>query len=114
MNHNPALINNRYRVVRELGKGGFGATFLVEDTQLPSGKRFVLKELMPIEHDPQTYTLVKQRFEREAVILEELGGLTTQIPSLAYMPILRSRGSFIWCRSMWKGRRSPRRSWLRV
>ena len=82
MNHNPALINNRYRVVRELGKGGFGATFLVEDTQLPSGKRFVLKELMPIEHDPQTYTLVKQRFEREAVILEELGGLTTQIPSL--------------------------------
>ena len=82
MNHNPALINNRYRVVRELGKGGFGATFLVEDTQLPSGKRCVLKELTPIEHDPQTYTLVKQRFEREAVILEELGGLTTQIPSL--------------------------------
>ena len=35
------LVNNRYRVVRELGKGGFGATFLVEDTQLPSGKRFV-------------------------------------------------------------------------
>jgi serine/threonine protein kinase, bacterial len=76
------LINNRYRILRELGKGGFGATFLVEDTQLPSGKRFVLKELMPIEHDAQTYTLVKQRFEREAVILEELGGLTTQIPSL--------------------------------
>ena len=40
MNHNPALINNRYRVVRELGKGGFGATSLVEDTQLPSGKRW--------------------------------------------------------------------------
>lgn len=55
---------------------------MVEDTQLPSGKRFVLKELTPIEHDPQTYDLVKQRFEREAVILEELGGLTTQIPSL--------------------------------
>ena len=82
MNQDSGLINNRYRVVRELGKGGFGATFLVEDTQLPSGKRFVLKELTPIEHDPQTYTLVKQRFEREAVILEELGGLTTQIPSL--------------------------------
>ena len=82
MSHDSGLINNRYRVVRELGKGGFGATFLVEDTQLPSGKRFVLKELTPIEHDPQTYTLVKQRFEREAVILEELGGLTMQIPSL--------------------------------
>ena len=82
------MINNRYRVVRELGRGGFGATFLVEDTQLPSGKRFVLEELTPIEHDAQTYDLVKQRFEREAVILEELGGLTTQIPSLhAYFAI---------------------------
>ena len=52
-----ALVNNRYRVVRELGKGGFGATFLVEDTQLPSGKRCVLKELMPIELDAQTYEI---------------------------------------------------------
>ena len=76
------LVNNRYRVVRELGKGGFGATFLVEDTQLPSGKRCVLKELMPIENNEETYTLIKQRFEREAVILEELGNVSLQIPSL--------------------------------
>ena len=76
------LVSNRYRVVRELGKGGFGATSLVEDTQLPSGRRCVLKELMPVENSPETYTLVKQRFEREAVILEELGNLTLQIPSL--------------------------------
>ncbi len=76
------LINNRYRVVRELGKGGFGATFLVEDTQLPSGKRCVLKELMPIENNEETYTLIKQRFEREAVILEELGNVSLQIPTL--------------------------------
>ena len=60
----------------------------MKDTQLPSGKRFVLEELTLIEHDAQTYDLVKQRFEREAVILEELGGLTTQIPSLhAYFAI---------------------------
>ena len=76
------LVNNRYRVVRELGKGGFGATFLVEDTQLPSGKRCVLKELMPIENNEETYTLIKQRFEREAVILEELGNVSLQIPTL--------------------------------
>ena len=88
MDASSTLINNRYRVVRELGRGRFGATFLVEDTQLPSGKRSVLKELTPIEHDAQTYDLVKQRFERESVILEELGGLTTQIPSLyAYFAI---------------------------
>ena len=76
------LVNNRYRVVRELGKGGFGATFLVKDTQLPSGKRCVLKELMPIENNEETYTLIKQRFEREAVILEELGNVSLQIPTL--------------------------------
>ena len=76
------LVSNRYRVVRELGKGGFGATSLVEDTQLPSGRRCVLKELLPVENSTEIYTLVKQRFEREAVILEELGNLTLQIPSL--------------------------------
>jgi serine/threonine protein kinase, bacterial len=76
------LVNNRYRVVRDLGQGGFGATFLVEDTQLPSGKRCVLKELTPIDNNEETYTLIKQRFEREAVILEELGNVSLQIPSL--------------------------------
>ena len=76
------LVSNRYRVVRELGRGGFGMTSLVEDTQLPSGRRCVLKELLPIESSPEIYNLVKQRFEREAVLLEELGNLTVQIPSL--------------------------------
>jgi serine/threonine protein kinase, bacterial len=76
------LVSNRYRVVRELGKGGFGATFLVEDTQLPSGKRCVLKELLPIVDSEETCALIQQRFEREAVILEELGNVSPQIPSL--------------------------------
>ena len=76
------LVSNRYRVVRELRRGGFGTTSLVEDTQLPSGRRCVLKELLLIESSPEIYNLVKQRFEREAVLLEELGNLTIQIPSL--------------------------------
>jgi serine/threonine protein kinase len=76
------LINSRYRIVRGLGRGGFGETSLVEDTQLPSGRYCVLKQLIPIEENPQVYGLVQERFQREAVILEELGEASDQIPRL--------------------------------
>jgi serine/threonine-protein kinase len=29
------LLSNRYQVLRVLGSGGFGQTFLAEDTQMP-------------------------------------------------------------------------------
>lgn len=35
----PTLLNNRYKVIRVLGSGGFGETFLAEGTQMPSGRR---------------------------------------------------------------------------
>ncbi|MGE0484438.1 MAG: serine/threonine protein kinase [Gammaproteobacteria bacterium] len=38
------IINNRYRVVQLLGRGGFGSTYLVEDTKL-GAKRWALKEI---------------------------------------------------------------------
>ncbi|MEO1427923.1 MAG: YARHG domain-containing protein [Cyanobacteria bacterium J06633_8] len=76
------LLNNRYQIIRTLGSGGFGDTFLAEDTQMPSGRHCVIKQLKPIENNPQIYQLVQERFAREAAILEELGGLNQQIPSL--------------------------------
>lgn len=81
------LLNNRYQVIQVLGSGGFGETSLAEDIHLPSRRRFVIKELKPINNDPQTSTLIQQRFEREAAILENLGENSDQIPKLyAYFP----------------------------
>lgn len=76
------LLSNRYRVLGVLGDGGFGKTYLVEDTQMPSARKCVLKQLKPIQDNPQIHQLVKERFQREAAILERLGEHHRQIPRL--------------------------------
>jgi serine/threonine-protein kinase len=76
------LLNNRYQVIDRLGGGGFSTTFLVEDTHMPSRRRCVLKQLKPVSVDPSIQTLVQERFQREAAILETLGELSDQIPRL--------------------------------
>lgn len=76
------VLNNRYRVIRELGKGGFGETFLAVDTHLPSEQTCVIKQLYPIVSKPKQYQWVRERFQREAAILEALSQGNSQIPRL--------------------------------
>ncbi len=76
------LLNNRYRVIDQLGEGGFGLTLLAEDTQMPSHRCCVIKQLKPQTDNPDIDQSVRERFSQEAAVLEKLGEGHSQIPKL--------------------------------
>ena len=72
-----------YPIIKELGDGGFGKTYLATNTLLPSRPYCVLKQLKPVVNDPQLQQLIQERFEKEGAILESLGnGSNGTIPRL--------------------------------
>ncbi len=76
------ILNNRYRVVKTLGRGGCGRTFLAVDTHL-FDRPCVIKQLKPLTDEPQTYEVIKNGFQREAAILYELGlAASERVPKL--------------------------------
>ncbi len=72
-----------YPIIKELGDGGFGKTYLATNTLLPSRPYCVLKQLKPVASDPQLQQLIRERFEKEGATLESLGnGSNGKIPRL--------------------------------
>jgi eukaryotic-like serine/threonine-protein kinase len=65
-------IQGRYYVVRQLGRGGVGVTFLAQDQQC-FDSQCVVKQLKPKTTNPQTLAIARRLFNREAEIMNRLG-----------------------------------------
>lgn len=71
----------RYSVVKPLAEGGFGETYLAEDTHLPDSPQCVVKKLKTGSHEPALLHTVRRLFDSEAKVLHQLGD-HPQIPRL--------------------------------
>jgi eukaryotic-like serine/threonine-protein kinase len=65
-------IQGRYYVVKQLGRGGVGVTFLAKDQQC-FDTQCVVKQLQPKTSNPQTLAIARRLFNREAEIMNSLG-----------------------------------------
>jgi serine/threonine-protein kinase len=75
------LLRDRYRVIKSLGQGGFGATFLARDKSLPGEPPCVIKQLRPSTNLPHVLQMARELFEREALTLGRIGN-HPQLPRL--------------------------------
>jgi len=65
------ILQNRYRLIKILGQGGFGRTYLAEDIGR-FNELCALKELIPAQSEPQSLDKAQQLFQREASILYKI------------------------------------------
>ncbi|MBD2345551.1 serine/threonine protein kinase [Anabaena subtropica] len=75
------LLDHRYQVIRVLAIGGFGQTYIAQDTRRPGNPTCVVKHLKPASSDPRVFETAKRLFNSEAETLENLGH-HDQIPRL--------------------------------
>jgi serine/threonine protein kinase len=76
------LLNDRYEIIRVLGSGGMGQTYIAKDTQRPGNPLCVVKQLKTATSDPNFLPAARRMFQNEAAILERLGKQHDQIPQL--------------------------------
>ncbi|MGA9380304.1 MAG: 4-Cys prefix domain-containing protein, partial [Phormidium sp.] len=67
------MLRDRYCVLKPLGQGGFGATFLATDQLLPGEPCCVIKQLRPTATAPHIFQMARELFEREARTLGQIG-----------------------------------------
>ena len=67
------LLNKRYRIIKVLGSGSFGPTYLAADTHRPGLPHCVVKQLCPYASGVESLRTARRLFQKEAEILEKLG-----------------------------------------
>ncbi|AKG22116.1 serine/threonine-protein kinase [Calothrix sp. 336/3] len=85
------ILDGRYQIIQELGRGGFGETFVAIDTKRPGNPHCVVKQLQPKSTHPRALELGERLFRQEAEKLENLGN-HDQIPRL--LAYFQERGEF--------------------
>ncbi|MFO5528504.1 MAG: protein kinase domain-containing protein, partial [Cuspidothrix sp.] len=75
------LLRDRFRVIKPIGQGGFGATFLALEENLPGKPLCVIKQLRPSGTTPYILQMARDLFAREAETLGKIGN-HPQIPRL--------------------------------
>lgn len=85
-----SILENRYRIVRELGAGGFGRTYLAED-MTRFDEQCVVKEFAPQVQGVQALSKAKELFRREAGVLYRLQH--PQIPRFRELMQARANGN---------------------
>ncbi len=65
------ILQNRYRIIKTLGQGGFGRTYLAED-QRRFNELCAIKELIPVVTGGYAWEKAKELFQREAAILYQI------------------------------------------
>ncbi|MEH2177193.1 serine/threonine-protein kinase [Nostoc sp.] len=75
------LLDGRYQVLQILGGGGFGQTYIAQDTHRPGFPKCVVKHLKPVTRSPEFLKTARRLFTSEAETLEKLG-YHDQIPRL--------------------------------